>query len=31
MATLNDTSALNALNEKDYINKLYDNNTDAAK
>lgn len=31
MATLNDTSALNALNEKDYINKLYDSNTDAAK
>lgn len=31
MATLNDTSALNALNEKDYINKLYDNNTEAAK
>lgn len=31
MANLYDTSALNALNEKDYINKLYDNNTDAAK
>ena len=31
MATLYDTSALKALNEKDYINKLYDNNTDAAK
>lgn len=31
MATLKDTSALNALNEQDYINKLYDNNTDAAK
>lgn len=31
MATLNDTSALNALNEKDYINKLYDSNTDATK
>lgn len=28
MATLRDTSALNALNEKDYINKLYDTNTD---
>ena len=31
MADLYDTSALNALNEKDYINKLYDNNTEAAK
>ena len=31
MATLYDDSALNALNEKDYINKLYDNNTEAAK
>lgn len=31
MATLKDTSALSALNEQDYINKLYDNNTDAAK
>ena len=31
MASLNDTSALNALNEKDYINKLYDSNTKAAK
>lgn len=31
MATLYDDSALNALNEKDYINKLYDSNTDAAK
>lgn len=31
MATLKDTSALNALNEKDYINKLYDSNTDSAK
>lgn len=27
MATLYDTSALNALNEKNYINKLYDDNT----
>ena len=31
MATLKDTSALNALNEKDYINKLYDSNTDTTK
>lgn len=31
MATLRDTSALNALNEKDYINKLYDTNTDTTK
>lgn len=31
MATLQDTSALNALNEKDYINKLYDTNTDSQK
>ena len=31
MATLKDTSALNTLNEKDYINKLYDNNTAEAK
>lgn len=31
MATLRDTSALNALNEKDYINKLYDINTDTQK
>lgn len=31
MATLREESALNALNEKDYINKLYDSNTDAAK
>ena len=31
MANLYDDSALNALNEKDYINKLYDSNTDAAK
>ena len=31
MATLKDTSALNALNEKDYVNKLYDTNTDTTK
>ena len=31
MADLYSDSALNALNEKDYINKLYDSNTDAAK
>ena len=31
MADLYSDSALNALNEKDYINKLYDNNTEAAK
>ena len=31
MATLKDTSALNALNEKDYVNKLYDSNTDTTK
>ena len=31
MATLKDTSALEALNEKDYINKLYDSNTDTTK
>jgi hypothetical protein len=31
MATLKDTSALNALNEKDYVNKLYDNNTETTK
>jgi hypothetical protein len=31
MATLRDTSALNALNEKDYVNKLYDSNTDTTK
>lgn len=31
MAGINDTSALNALNEKDYINKLYDSNTDTTK
>lgn len=31
MATLRDTSALNALNEKDYVNKLYDTNTDTTK
>lgn len=31
MATLREDSALNALNEKDYINKLYDTNNDSAK
>ena len=31
MADLYSDSALNALNEKDYINKLYDSNTEAAK
>lgn len=31
MATLNDSSALGSLNEKDYINKLYDKNTDTTK
>lgn len=31
MATLNDTSALKALNEQNYINKLYDTNTDTQK
>jgi hypothetical protein len=31
MATLRDTSALEALNEKDYVNKLYDNNTETTK
>ena len=31
MATLRDTSALEALNEKDYVNKLYDTNTDTTK
>lgn len=31
MATLKDTSALDALNEKDYINKLYDSNTETVK
>lgn len=31
MATLKDTSALNALNEQDYINKLYDTNSDSQK
>ena len=31
MATLKDTSALNALNEKDYVNKLYETNTDTTK
>lgn len=31
MATLKDSSALSALNEQDYINKLYDSNTDTQK
>lgn len=31
MASINDSSALNALNEKDYINKLYDTNTNEQK
>lgn len=31
MANLRDSSALSALNEKDYINKLYDSNTDTTK
>lgn len=31
MANLTDSSALSALNEKDYINKLYDSNTDTTK
>lgn len=31
MATLKDTSALSALNEKDYINKLYDSNEQTVK
>ena len=31
MATLYDTSALKALNEQDYINKLYDSNNDTTK
>lgn len=31
MATLKDTSALEALNEKDYINKLYDSTGDTQK
>ena len=31
MATLYDTSALKALNERDYINKLYDSNNDTTK
>ena len=31
MATLKDTSALKALNEQDYINKLYDSNNDTTK
>lgn len=31
MADLKDSSALSALNEKDYINKLYDSNTDTTK
>lgn len=31
MSTLRDTSALNALNEQKYINKLYDTNTDTTK
>lgn len=31
MANLKNTSALDALNEKDYINKLYDSNTDTTK
>lgn len=31
MATLRDTSALNALNEQEYINKLYENNDNAIK
>ena len=31
MATLKDTSALKALNEQDYVNKLYDSNNDTTK
>lgn len=31
MANLYDSSALSSLNEKDYINKLYDTNTDTTK
>jgi hypothetical protein len=31
MATLRDTSALNALNEQEYINKLYENNDNSIK
>ena len=31
MATLRDTSALNALNEQEYINKLYENNDNEIK
>lgn len=31
MASINDSSAMSALNEKDYINKLYDTNTEGQK